>query len=121
MPPKYKHNMDLLMDLVQKNKLLEKSNPQYRKAIWEKITEKYNDANNSDFTKKQLSDRFQNYKRQLKDEKSNLKISQKKTGSGSPGECMLSDEKERHLNIMNGNALTFENSFDPESNSQNTR
>ena len=81
MPPKYKHNMDLLMDLVQKNKLLEKNNPSYRKAIWEKITEKYNDANNSDFTKKQLSDRFQNYKRQLKDEKSNLKISQKKTGT----------------------------------------
>ena len=40
-------------------------------------------------------------------------------GGGPPEECKLSEEKERHLDILRANDLMFDNPNDPESDSFN--
>ena len=70
------------MSLIDKTKVLDITKPAHRQSVWEDITTRYNAANQSEekMTKKQIIDKHQNYKGQLRTEKSKMIRSSKKTG-----------------------------------------
>ena len=72
--------MEKLMILVKSKNVLNISNPSHTKSIWKDIFDQYNIDNDSGFTHKQIKDKYKNYKKALKTQKSKLYTSRKKTG-----------------------------------------
>ena len=77
---KEKIDENQLMNLMEKHKVLEISNPQQRCDVWEKITVEYNGKNQTNFLKDQITAKYQNYKAALKRVQSRHTTSVKKTG-----------------------------------------
>ena len=74
-------NVDLLMSLVKKFEIVGTSNPGLLRKKWSDLHLKYNqDTTGESFTKVQLQNKFNNYKKDLSKAKSKRTQSFKKTG-----------------------------------------
>jgi len=70
------------MNLIDDTKVLDKTNPALKHNDWEKIHKRYNvGRNEGKRTKKQIMAKHQNYKAELRKEKSKMIQSMKKTGT----------------------------------------
>ena len=79
------HDVDLLMRLYTKHKILDTKNPGALRKAWNLLVDEYNhgisvDGTPGTFTKTQLFDKIKNYKKTLRDSKSAAVKSFKRTG-----------------------------------------